>query len=221
MELCFFSNLSSSEWASWVQAIGSLAALAIAIVVGNRAIAHDRLVRRESQNDKEASDLNLVILSMMTAQDMLKGYYVYILEPWGGDPLRRFKVPGQGLLKMPTINYESVVFLGTKGRSDLLMKIRDTSLAVEQAKHQVQVRASLVLEVLHPKVQSIHEIDGVMPVFEEWSSIVGPVEDRKVGHITDAVYGCLENSLKLLDENLRVLEGVARNIFPTYSFVAR
>ncbi|WP_374515337.1 hypothetical protein [Niveibacterium sp.] len=30
-ELCFLSNLSSSEWASWVQAIGSIAAIAGAV----------------------------------------------------------------------------------------------------------------------------------------------------------------------------------------------
>ena len=48
-ELCFFSNISSSEWAAWVQAIGSVAAILSAIWIMHLQHKHGEiLAKREA-----------------------------------------------------------------------------------------------------------------------------------------------------------------------------
>ena len=54
-ELCFMSNLSSSEWAAWVQAIGSIAAIASAVWIMNQQ--HKQEIQRRRTVEAHRLDL--------------------------------------------------------------------------------------------------------------------------------------------------------------------
>lgn len=66
MELCFLSNLSSQDWAAWVQAIGSIGAVLAAFIVSNRQFKHALLLETEK---RARSDARLVDSVMAIAEE--------------------------------------------------------------------------------------------------------------------------------------------------------
>lgn len=68
MELCFVSNLSSSEWAAWVQAIGSLLAVGVATYLGYKQW-------RQNQEKKEAQKV-LVVNWAEEISELFRSAYV-------------------------------------------------------------------------------------------------------------------------------------------------
>lgn len=66
--LCFLSNLTSSEWAAWVQAIGSIAALVVAIGITNRA----EMTKRKEISIAAGTFGSQLIASLATLRDFAK-----------------------------------------------------------------------------------------------------------------------------------------------------
>lgn len=55
MQLCFLSNMSSSDWAAWVQAIGSIAAIFCAFLLGRYQVES---ARKQALEKYQADDLD-------------------------------------------------------------------------------------------------------------------------------------------------------------------
>jgi hypothetical protein len=58
-ELCFASNLSSSEWAAWVQAVGSVLAIVVAILIPYYQGRQQRRRTREGHLETIAMDVRV------------------------------------------------------------------------------------------------------------------------------------------------------------------
>jgi hypothetical protein len=62
-QLCFLSGLSSEQWAAWVQAIGSLAALVVAIWIAawqataSRKLVEDQMLRAQEEERSRRSEV--------------------------------------------------------------------------------------------------------------------------------------------------------------------
>lgn len=66
--LCFMTNLSSSEWAAWVQAVGSVAAILVA--VGVSYLQHWAQERRDRR--REAQDVENMLYSIQDEIEVLR-----------------------------------------------------------------------------------------------------------------------------------------------------
>lgn len=65
-QLCFLTNLSSSEWAAWVQAVGSIAAIALTATLV--FVQHMLEKQRDALNQRE-TDRRLLTIALSVARD--------------------------------------------------------------------------------------------------------------------------------------------------------
>jgi hypothetical protein len=76
-QLCFLTNLSSSEWAAWVQAIGSIAAVvgtALVAIWQSRRQHHSSLMilRTEHRLQREELSKALLVISRNTSREIVR-----------------------------------------------------------------------------------------------------------------------------------------------------
>ena len=162
----FATNLSSSEWAAWGQAVGSILAVGAAFLVGyNQNKTAMKLFREEKQHTQRATSQELRQQQISAGKRALFTMWrqLNLIAQIQEDVTNKYRDYPPAPLAMPPItmkfddsirlNIDSLAFLLDHGKSDLLSNICIAETRYLDALDTIQRRSALHANEVQPKVE--------------------------------------------------------------------
>jgi hypothetical protein len=151
-----FMNFGRGDWAAWVQAFGSIGAIAVTAWVVSRQHHLERLRAAEQQQATEIESAHIALFQLQTMQDSLEFFIASFLAPIDASPHRHFQLPAQKISHVETVEVARLGFFLTRDRSDLLREVWEVSQFAKRWSQSVNVPGDVPLAVERSQVTAPH-----------------------------------------------------------------
>lgn len=228
--LCFLTDLSSSEWAAWGQAVGSILAVGAAFLVGyNQNKTAMKLFMEEKQHTQKAASQELrqhqigagtralftmwrqLNLIAQIQEDVTNKYRDYPPAPLAMPPIMK------KLDDSIRLNIDSLAFLLDHGKSDLLVNICIAETRFLDALDIIQRRSALHANEVQPMVDGKKPRDRNLTP-DELREIIGIRLFQLLISLTHEMISKTDDAVATIEAVEADLYSALKTIFPETSF---